>query len=129
GLTRDDLAGTGAEHRAEAQRMLALYETSHTPALREGRDVILVDDGLATGISARAALHAERAMQPRTLTLAAPVGSASAVAGLRSVADRVICLVEPEHFRAVGHWYEHFGQVGDDEVVETLRAAHRRNDG
>jgi len=129
GLTRDDLASASAEHQAEAQRMLALYETSHTPAPRDGRDVIVVDDGLATGISATAVLRAERAMGPRTLTLAVPVGSAGAAAGLRTEADRVICLIEPDHFRAVGLWYEHFGQVGDDEVVEALQAAHRRSDG
>lgn len=126
GLTQDDLAGAGAEHRAEAQRMLDLYQGDRTPEPRADRDIIVVDDGLATGVTATAALRAERASGARTITLAVPVGAASAAEELRSEADLVICLTEPEPFRSVGQWYQEFAQITDSEVVAALEAGHRR---
>lgn len=129
GVTRSDLAGASAEHRAEAQRMFELYQRGREPEPREDRDVVVVDDGLATGISATAALRAERQAQPRTLTLAVPVGSGSATAALRREADRVICLAEPEPFRSVGQWYQNFDQVTDEQVIAALRTAHAGGDG
>lgn len=129
GLGPTDLAGTSAEHRAEAQRMFELYRSGREGAPREGRDVIVVDDGLATGISAIAALRAERQEQPRTLTLAVPVGSGSAAAALRLEADRVVCLAEPEPFRSVGQWYQEFDQVTDERVIAALHTANTRGVG
>lgn len=129
GLTPSDLAGASDEHKAEAQRMFELYQSRREREPREGRDVIVVDDGLATGISATAALRAERQEQPRTLTLAVPVGSSSAAETLRHEADRVVCLAEPEPFRSVGQWYQEFGQVTDEQVIAALNAAHSRSVG
>lgn len=126
GLAKGDLAGAGAEHRAEAQRMLDLYQGDREPEPRADRDVIVVDDGLATGVTATAALRSERASGARTITLAVPVGAAGAAEALRSDADLVICLAEPEPFRSVGQWYQEFAQVTDSEVVAALEAGYQR---
>lgn len=127
GLSPSDLRGSGDEHRAEAQRMFELYQSGREREPREGRDVIVVDDGLATGISATTALRAERQEQPRTLTLAVPVGSGSAAEALRQEADRVVCLAEPEPFRSVGQWYQEFDQVTDEQVIAALRTGDPRS--
>ena len=85
-----------------------------------GRPVILVDDGLATGATMRAAVASVSALRPARLTVAVPVGAPDTVAGLREAADDVVCLLEPEPFLAVGEWYERFDPVDDDEVVSLL---------
>jgi putative phosphoribosyl transferase len=85
-----------------------------------GRTVVLVDDGLATGATARAALAAVAAEHPRRTVLAVPVGAPSAVRALRAIADDVICLVSPAGFRAVGQAYGDFAQTSDDEVRRLL---------
>jgi putative phosphoribosyl transferase len=89
------------------------------PAL-EGATVILVDDGLATGATMRAALAAVRQYQPSEVVVAIPVAPPDTVEFLRGVADDVVCLATPEPFHAVGLWYRKFGQVSDREVRETL---------
>lgn len=126
GLTPADLAGAAVEHRAEARRMLDVYQGAREQEPRADRDVIVVDDGLATGVTATAALRSERASGARTITLAVPVGAAAAAEALRSEADLVLCLAEPEPFRSVGQWYREFAQVTDEEVVAALEAGHRR---
>jgi putative phosphoribosyl transferase len=85
-----------------------------------GRTVIVVDDGLATGGTARAALRAVRAQRPRRLILAVPVGARDSVAALRKEADDVICVREPDPFWAVGAWYANFAQTPDTEVAQLL---------
>jgi putative phosphoribosyl transferase len=80
----------------------------------------VVDDGLATGGTARAALRAVRARQPRRVVLAVPVGAPRAVAALRGQADDIVCILQPERLRAVGAWYEDFTAIPDDEVVALL---------
>lgn len=91
-----------------------------------GRTVIVVDDGIATGATARASLRALRAMEPARLVLAAPVVAGETAATLRGLVDDLVCLEAPEDFAAVGYWYEDFEQVPDDEVVELLIRASRR---
>ena len=88
------------------------------------RDVVLVDDGIATGGTARAALGALRASGPRHLVFAAPVGPADVAL---PDADEVVLLHAPAHFVAVGRWYEDFTQVSDDEVVRLLASSGRRS--
>ncbi|MGC0379211.1 hypothetical protein RKD28_006727 [Streptomyces sp. SAI-229] len=95
------------------------------PELR-GRTVVVVDDGLATGSTARAALRALRAQDPGYLVLAVPVGAAEGVALMRSEADEVVCLHEPAAFMAVGQWYEEFDQLTDDDVLDALHQRQSR---
>jgi predicted phosphoribosyltransferase len=91
------------------------------PDLRlRGRTVILVDDGLATGATMRAAVASVRRRVPGRVVVAVPVGSKEACTALRQEADEVICAIEPDWFDAVGRWYEDFGQVSDGEVMELL---------
>jgi putative phosphoribosyl transferase len=87
-----------------------------------GKTVILVDDGLATGATMRAAVKALKAMNPARVVVAVPVGAAETCAQLREDAE-VVCAITPSPFHAVGAWYEEFGQTSDEEVQAALRAA------
>ncbi|MEV4052281.1 phosphoribosyltransferase family protein [Amycolatopsis sp. NPDC049688] len=120
GLTAARLARAEARERAEARRRLGRYRAGRAPAILAGRDVILVDDGLATGVTATAALREVRAARPRTLVFATPVAAPGAADRVRSEADDVVCVAEPPGFRAVGQWYADFRQTGDDEVLDLL---------
>jgi predicted phosphoribosyltransferase len=118
-LAAGDLARTEHRERAEARRRLARYRGGRAPVVCAGRDVILVDDGLATGVTARAALRELRAGEPLTMVFAAPV-CAPGAAALLPEADDVVCVAEPPEFRAVGQWYADFRQTGDEEVLALL---------
>ncbi len=122
-LTEDRLAGEVAIQLIEARRRLWAYRGGRTALEVAGRTVILVDDGLATGISARAALQALRRVHPSRLVLAVPVGPAGTLAGLGKEADEIVCLEEPAGFSAVGQFYSDFGQTSDEEVVSLMAAA------
>ncbi|MER5227341.1 MULTISPECIES: phosphoribosyltransferase [Streptomyces] len=112
-----------ARQRAEVHRLEELYrEGRPAPRVRD-RTVILVDDGLATGVTARAALLHLRRRSPARLVLAIPVCSGLGVVRQHE-ADDVICLHRPEHFYAVGEWYVDFGQLSDRQVIDTLRSVH-----
>jgi len=118
-----DLQRALARARAEVDARVTRYRGDR-PLEITGRKVIVVDDGIATGGTARAALHAVRAQGPRRLVLAVPVGVPATLRDLAAVADEVVCLAAPEQMRAVGAWYEDFSQTTDDEVL-TLLAARR----
>jgi len=94
----------------------------HGPSV-EGRTVILIDDGLATGATMRAAVEALRQQEPKELIVAVPVSSPETCAELREEADEVVCAVTPRPFYGVGMWYMDFSQTTDDEVSRLLRAA------
>lgn len=96
------------------------YTRARTPVDPAGRIVIIVDDGIATGSSMLAAIRSVRARQPRTIVVATPVAAPSALARIRREADEVVCLLSPEHFMAVGQFYDDFSEVTDDMVVEAL---------
>ncbi|MDA8371583.1 MAG: phosphoribosyltransferase family protein [Nocardiopsaceae bacterium] len=122
-LEESDLAHMVATERAEARRRVAAYRGDRPATRIEGRDAVVVDDGLATGMSARAALTDLRDRRPASLTLAVPACSADAVRSLAGLCDAIVCLHTPGEFRAVSLWYEHFPQVSDDEVQHFLHQA------
>ena len=105
---------------AENERRRRLYLGGRAPLPLGGRTVIVVDDGVATGTTLRAALQVVRKQQPARLVVAVPVSSREAAARLRAEADEWVCLAEPLPFEAVGRHYLRFEQVGDDEVVRLL---------
>ena len=119
-LTAARMARTEARERAEARRRLGRYRAGRAPVVLTGRDVILVDDGLATGVTATAALRDVRAARPRTLVFATPVAAPGAADRVRREADEVVCVAEPPGFRAVGQWYADFHQTSDDDVLDLL---------
>jgi putative phosphoribosyl transferase len=123
GLTDDDLAPAVARERAEAVRRLREYRGEQAEPRVGGRLAVVVDDGLATGVTARAALRALRAQRPARLVFAAPVCAADSIAGVQAESDAVVCVHCPAEFGAVGSFYTNFEQTSDEEVVQLLNAA------
>lgn len=116
-LSHDDLQDTIVQETIEMKRRSALYGMSLPIDQIQGRIVILIDDGIATGITAEAALKSIRQFSPKKLVLAVPVGAKSTINRLKSQADEVLCLEAHQHFRAVGEFYENFSQTTDAEVL------------
>lgn len=108
------------EQLRELERRRVLYRGVKAPAQLEDRDLIVVDDGLATGSSMRAALKCLRAHHPHKVVLAVPVGPAETVQKLRDEVDVLVCLDTPSPFRAVGDHYRDFHQLSDQEVIDLL---------
>lgn len=104
----------------ELARREAAYRSGRPPLSVHQRDVVLVDDGLATGSSMRAAVVATRALGARHVLVAVPVGAPEACRQLEMLADEVVCPVQPPDLRAVGWWYEDFEATTDEEVVRAL---------
>jgi len=122
GLHPDALAATIEAERSEARRRVAAFQGDRPAVSLVGRSVIVVDDGLATGVTARAAVRSLATRSTGRILLAVPVGSRQAVASLSEEVD-VVCLQMPARFRAVGYHYRDFHQLGDDDVRALLRAA------
>ncbi|AUH39182.1 phosphoribosyltransferase [Streptomyces sp. CMB-StM0423] len=120
GLTERDLAATARREGAELRRRESLYRGGRPAPSLAGRWAVVVDDGLATGATARAALRAARAAGPARLTLAVPVASPGGLRAVRGEADDVTCLYAPADFGAVGLWYDEFEQLTDADVLELL---------
>ncbi|WP_372528855.1 phosphoribosyltransferase [Piscinibacter sp.] len=114
------LAEAVRDETAEIERRRRIYMAGREPLEVAGRCVILVDDGLATGTTARAALQALRRRQPSRLVLAVPVAPADTLSALRPLVDELVCLATPEPFRAIGLHYDDFHQLDDEEVLELL---------
>ncbi|SON56337.1 putative phosphoribosyl transferase [Hartmannibacter diazotrophicus] len=115
-----DFEATKDRELAEIERRRELYLGSRKRAVLAGRIVIVIDDGIATGATVKAALRAIRQRHPKELVLAVPVAPADTVAELRREVDELICLASPEFFSSIGGFYDDFRQVGDDEVIDTL---------
>ncbi len=120
GVTPADLDTGVKRELEEIERRRGAYLQGRARVPLEGRTVILVDDGIATGASVRAALKALRRKRPKALILAVPVAPAEAIEALEKEVDEIVCLWTPEPFFAIGIHYVDFHQVSDDEVVELL---------
>lgn len=105
-----------AREQAELERRERAYRGDRPPLNVEGRTVIIVDDGLATGSTMRAAVRALRKMNQRAIIVAVPVAAASTCTEFRAEVDDIVCLRTPEPFQAVGLWYADFSQTTDEEV-------------
>jgi putative phosphoribosyl transferase len=115
--------GVAAREQAELQRREQAYRGGHPSMPLEGRTVVLIDDGLATGSTMRAAVEAVRARGPKRIVVAVPVGAEGTCRELAQLADEVVCVHAPVDFRAVGLWYRDFSQTSDDEVRELFQAS------
>jgi len=122
GVSQDYLDAQVEAKLAEIDKRRQLYLKNRARAAIKDRTAIVVDDGIATGASIRAALHAMRRKQPAQLVLAVPVAPVETLRVLRDEADDVICLASPEPFYAIGAHYADFRQIPDDEVVAMLAA-------
>jgi putative phosphoribosyl transferase len=120
GLTASALAPVVTRERAELARRVAAYRGGRAAPPMRGREVIVVDDGLATGVTARAALRAVRAAGAARTVLAVPVSAPSSATAMLAEADLVVTLAAPPAFRAVGEWYRSFSQLTDADVIRQL---------
>ena len=126
-VTPEEVAEAVAREQDELVRREQLYRGHRPPVSIEGRTVIVVDDGLATGATMRAAVLAVRQRHPAHLVVAVPVGAEDSCQALRDEADEVVCAAMPSPFRAVGLWYKDFPQASDDEVITLLEEARREH--
>jgi putative phosphoribosyl transferase len=127
GISTEQVDRIAAEQAREVERRVHRYRDDRVKLGINDRNVIIVDDGLATGSTAAAAVAVVRHLGARHVTLAAPVSSVQAEAWLRQAADDVVCLKTPDPFYSVGQHYDNFTQISDDEVVRLLRT-HPRQD-
>ncbi len=104
----------------EIERRRALYLHGRAPQPLEGRTAVVVDDGIATGTTMRAALESLRYRRPARIVLAVPVAPPAEIARFAGEVDDIVCLSQPEYFGAVGQYYRHFGQTSDEEVVACM---------
>jgi len=121
GISESAIDRIAREEQEELERRERAYRDDRPVPDLTGKIVILIDDGLATGSTMRAAAQAVRARRPARTVVAVPVGAPQTCAELSAVADEVICVRMPEPFSAVGQWYFNFEQTSDDEVRELLR--------
>jgi len=123
GISEEQIDQITAKVNKELERRANLYRGARPPLKVEGLTVLLVDDGIATGSSMRAAIHALRQMKPAWIVVAVPVAPLSTCNRLRREVDELICVYSPQDFYAIGQFYEDFSQTADEEVTELLRQA------
>ena len=122
-VTEHEFIRVEERERIELERRGLRFRGDRQRAPLTGRTAIIVDDGIATGSTARAACHVARAQGAARVVLAVPVAPRAAIPGLSSVADQVVCLETPDRFMAIGQWYGDFSQTSDEQVVELLHRA------
>ena len=126
-IPRDYLDAEARAQIREIERRMSKYRGEGKPLPEVmGRIVILIDDGLATGATVRAALLTLKKQKPKELIIATPVGPADTIEMLSSMADKVVCLEIPPFFHAIGEFYEDFRQVEDEEVIEILQKSRQK---
>jgi putative phosphoribosyl transferase len=123
GITRDYVEKQSKVELEEIERRRRVYLRGRPHVSLEGRVLVLVDDGIATGASIKAAIAALRRKRPAKLILAVPVAPRETIGELRGQVDEIVCLSSPEPFYAVGMQYDDFAQVGDDEVIRLMGEA------
>jgi putative phosphoribosyl transferase len=126
GLTEDEVDALVKAERPELERRAKAYRGRRKALSVTDKSAILVDDGAATGTTMKVAIRALRRRSPRGIVVALPVAPADTAQELRLEADRVVCLSEPSHFRALSLHYRDFHQLTDEEVTEALHTAARR---
>lgn len=134
GVSAEDLEEVTRLQTVELARRETLYRAGRAAPILTGKTVVIVDDGIATGATVRAAISVVKSQNPARVVLATPVAQASVVATLARQVDELVVLLTPEDLYAIGVWYEHFDQLSDDEVRATLAEAteatpHRAGDG
>src|ERR687893_2604774 len=128
GIPEDYVENITERETAEVGRRMHLFRGDRAEPEVRDRTVILVDDGLATGVTARAAVKALRRLEPRRLILAAPVCAAQTAGLLDPDVDELVCLEAPPDLGAIGFWYRDFSQTSDEEVIELLESARREHE-
>jgi putative phosphoribosyl transferase len=128
GVSEREISETIAREEATLRQRDLLFRDGRPAPRMAGQTVLVVDDGLATGSSMRAAIAALRQRNPARIVVVVPVGSAATCREFESEADQVLCLVTPEPFWAVGQWYADFSPTTDEQVQELLRQAKHQDD-
>ncbi len=127
GLTEDDFRDKVAAKLAEIDERRTRYLGDAVPVPVEGRTAVVVDDGIATGATVKAALRGLRLRNPKAIILAVPVAPRDSLTEIAPLVDEIVCLEVPEPFNAVGAHYQHFDQVDDMQVVSMMTAARKRD--
>ena len=125
GVSRDYIREESARQKKEIERRLKTYRQNEPYPNFKGRDVIIVDDGIATGSTMKAALASVKNQGARSVTVAVPVGPPSTIKEFKKLAEKVVCLYTPEYFAAIGQFYDDFGQTSDEEVIQLLKKAKK----
>jgi putative phosphoribosyl transferase len=128
GIDRQYIEECAQQELKEIERRRAVYLAHRAPEPVAGRTAIVVDDGIATGATMRAALRGLRQRKPARLVLAVPVAPPETIDALRAEVDDVVCLMQPGFFGAIGYFYIDFHQLTDDEVIDLMRQAPRANE-
>jgi len=128
-ISVDSIAEVELRQRTELERRELLYRGSKAFPELDGKTVLLVDDGLATGATMKAAIASVKQKLPGRLVVAVPVAPPDTVAEIETLVDQVVCLETPDFFQAVGLWYEHFPQTTDEEVLELLQTPAAQENG
>lgn len=121
GVSKGYLQEESERQRQEIARRMKVYRGDLEPVKVSGKDIIMVDDGIATGSTMKAALISVINSDAKSVTVAVPVGPPQTIQELKALADNVICLYTPEYFEAIGQFYKDFSQTSDEEVIRLLQ--------
>ncbi len=126
GVSNEYVEKVSQEEAQELQRRTQEYRDGRPDIPLEGKTVIIVDDGLATGVTARAAIESVRRRNPKKIILAIPVCASQAIPIMRSLVDELVCLLTPSELGAVGLWYSDFRQISDEEVKRLIESTQEQ---